>query len=344
MNEIDKENVLAVRQRRKVCEILTDEEIKHTFDVLNDHVLPSSWSSSSDDEKFISYPLFLKAKKRVCSKAQSFFIPTTFAKLCRIDKFSRMKISDFYMYVTKMTWLNRTRVELTKFDEAGKGYLVECELENYIKSQIPFLHQVKNIERWFIPFYLCTVSRRFFFFLDPIRVGRVRICDILASGMLETLRDLDSTTEPQSTDNVFSLSSVRRVYDSYVELDRDKDGSLSREELIRMPTEIGHISRLFVDFFFATHSSRNGVIDYRTYMDLVLALEYRDSPQSIRYLFNAFDIEGHGKLKIARIEALFNESDPDSGSKDFHDFYSFICDKFRMKDPKYITLDELLTS
>lgn len=151
-------------------------------------------------------------------------------------------------------------MELTKFDEAGNGYLVECELESYIESQIPFLHQVKHIERWFIPFYLCAVSRRFFFFLDPIRVGRVRICDILASGVLESLRDLYSRTQTQSTNNVFSLSSVQRVYSNYLKLDRDMDGSLSREELIRMPTEIGHLSKLFIDFFFATHASKNGAI------------------------------------------------------------------------------------
>ncbi|VDO05584.1 unnamed protein product [Rodentolepis nana] len=282
-----------------------------------------------------------------------FFSPIVFAKLSKMDQFSRVKLSDFCAYVSKMTWLNRTRVEISKYDAIGKGYLVEHELEHYLQSQLPFLQQIKKIERWFIPYYICTISRRFFFFLDPIRVGRVRICDVMASGLLESFFALGFKKEKKSANNHFTLSSVKRAYDNFVKLDINKDGSLSRDELFRMPTGIGHLSKFFVDFFFATHPSRNGVIllyyltclqDYRTYMDLVLALENRESTQSIRYLFNAFDIAGHGKLKISMIEDIFNESDRESGLKEFRNFYSFVFDKFKLKDPEYITLNELLNS
>lgn len=189
-----------------------------------------------------------------------FFSPIAFAKLSKTDKFSLMKLSDFYAYVIKMTWLNRTRVELSKYDAVGKGYLIEYELEHYLKSQLPFLDQIKDIERWFIPYYLCTVSRRFFFFLDPIRVGRVRICDVMASGLLESFFALGYKTKIKSASDYFTLSSVKRVYDNYVKLDINKDGSLSRDELSRMSTGMGHLSKFFIDFFFATHPSKNGVI------------------------------------------------------------------------------------
>lgn len=189
-----------------------------------------------------------------------FFSPIVFAKLSKSDKFSRMKLTDFYSYIMKMTWLNRARVELSKYDAGGKGYLVEEELEIYLKSQMSFLHQLKNIERWFIPYYLCTVSRRFFFFLDPIRIGRVRICDILASGLLESFFALGYDEDVPLSNNCFSLSSVRRIYDGFIKLDKNKDGSLSRDELIEMPTSIGHLSSVFVDQFFATRTSKNGVI------------------------------------------------------------------------------------
>nr|CDS31089.2 serine:threonine protein phosphatase 2A [Hymenolepis microstoma] len=334
-----KENAHALR-KKKASEILTDEEIKNIFITLDECTTPSP----STRERYISYPLFIQAKQRICVKAHQFFSPIVFAKLSKMDQFSRMKLSDFYAYVSKMTWLNRTRVELSKYDAVGKGYLVEHELEHYLQSQLPFLHQIKKIERWFIPYYICTISRRFFFFLDPIRVGRVRICDVMASGFLESFFALGFKKEIKSADNPFTLSSVKRVYDNFVKLDINKDGSLSRDELFRMPTEMGHLSKFFIDFFFATHPSKNGVIDYRTYMDLVLALENRESTQSIRYLFNAFDIAGHGKLKISMIEDIFNEADHESGSKEFHNFYSFVFDNFKLKDPEYITLNELLNS
>uniref|UniRef100_A0A0R3SDL5 EF-hand domain-containing protein n=1 Tax=Hymenolepis diminuta TaxID=6216 RepID=A0A0R3SDL5_HYMDI len=342
--ETNKENAFAIRIK-KASEILTDEEIKNIFTILNKYTIPSS----SSDESYISYPLFIQAKQQTSFVNANlpfsrFFSPIAFAKLSKTDKFSLMKLSDFYAYVIKMTWLYRTRVELSKYDAVGKGYLIEYELEHYLKSQLPFLNQIKDIERWFIPYYLCTVSRRFFFFLDPIRVGRVRICDVMASGLLESFFALGYKTKIKSENDYFTLSSVKRVYDNYVKLDINKDGSLSRNELSRMSTGMGHLSKFFIDFFFATHPSRNGVIDYRTYMDLVLALENRESTQSIRYLFNAFDIAGHGKLKISMIEDIFNESDRESGSKEFLNFYSFVYDKFKIKDPEYITLNELLNS
>lgn len=79
-------------------------------------------------------------------------------------------------------------------------------------------------------------------------------------------------------------------------------------------------------------------------MDLVLALENRETTQSIRYLFNVFDITGHGKISISMIEGIFYDQKCGVASKEFHDYYSFIYDTFQMKDPNYITLNELLKS
>ncbi|VDL65160.1 unnamed protein product, partial [Hymenolepis diminuta] len=85
----------------------------------------------------------------------------------------------------------------------------------------------------FKTFYVSTAVRKFFFFLDPLRAGRIRICDILACGFLDHLLELReaSTTQARLEENWFSLESVKRVYASYLRLDTDQNGMLSREEL-----------------------------------------------------------------------------------------------------------------
>jgi len=61
---------------------------------------------------------------------------------------------------------------LSLYDVAGRGYLRESDLENYILELIPTLPQLSGLEQSFYSFYVCTAVRKFFFFLDPLRTGR----------------------------------------------------------------------------------------------------------------------------------------------------------------------------
>jgi serine/threonine-protein phosphatase 2A regulatory subunit B'' len=92
--------------------------------------------------------------------------------------------------VTKKFWLHQTRIGLSLYDGAGLGYLKESDLENYIFELIPTLPQLEVLERSFYSFYVCTAVRKFFFFLDPLRSGKVKITEILASGFLDQLIEL----------------------------------------------------------------------------------------------------------------------------------------------------------
>ena len=104
------------------------------------------------------------------------------------------------------------------------------------------------------------------FFLDPLHTGRIRIQDILACGFLDELievRDLllfrfscsahyvgiyvvfwmrlifiyfyklrdEELSKESQVNNWFSASSALRVYGDYLNLDKDHNGMLSKEEL-----------------------------------------------------------------------------------------------------------------
>lgn len=63
-------------------------------------------------------------------------------------------------------------------------------MESYIMELIPTLPQLEGLERSFHSFYVCTAVRKFFFFLDPLRTGKIRIRDILSCSFLDDLLEV----------------------------------------------------------------------------------------------------------------------------------------------------------
>lgn len=107
------------------------------------------------------------------------------------------------------------------------------DLENYILELIPTLPQLEGLEKSFHSFYVCTAVRKFLFFLDPLRTGRVRIQDILACSFLDDLLELRDEDLPKDLQeaNWFSAPSALKVYGMYLNLDKDHNGMLNKEEL-----------------------------------------------------------------------------------------------------------------
>ncbi|KAJ8941727.1 hypothetical protein NQ318_023323 [Aromia moschata] len=140
-----------------------------------------------------------------------------------------------FNYVMHKVWLDQTRIGLSLYDTTGQGYLTEGDLENYITDLLPTLYQLEGLEKSFHSFYVCTAVRKFIFFLDVVRAGRVRILDILACSFLDDLlelRDEELSKEAQEQ-NWFSAPSALRIYGHYLNLDRDHNGMLSKSELAR---------------------------------------------------------------------------------------------------------------
>lgn len=65
------------------------------------------------------------------------------------------------------------------------------DMESYIMELIPTLPQLEGLERSFHSFYVCTAVRKFFFFLDPLRTGKIRIRDILSCSFLDDLLEVN---------------------------------------------------------------------------------------------------------------------------------------------------------
>lgn len=114
------------------------------------------------------------------------------------------------------------------------GNLREKDLENFIFELIPSFVQLQNIPEAFHNYYVITAVRKFFFFLDPKKTGKIYIKDMLTSPILAELYDLrQEKTIDELVQNWFSTQNAQRVYEAYLKLDYDHNGLLLKSELSR---------------------------------------------------------------------------------------------------------------
>jgi hypothetical protein len=197
-------------------------------------------------------------------------------------------------------------IHLQLQDSDRIGYIREDGIEKFIHSLIHRLQGLRSLPGDFIQFYVYTASRRFMFILDPSRRGRIYIPEILSSNVLEEFITL-SEHNTSKTSNWFAVESAHSVYSKYLDMDVDADGMLSKEEIMKYPGSM--LTSLAVERLLQEHLSFESMIDYKGYLDLILALTYPSSPSSVRYLWQLLDIKKQGRFGLKEatpfLEAIF---------------------------------------
>ncbi|XP_018561754.1 serine/threonine-protein phosphatase 2A regulatory subunit B'' subunit gamma-like [Anoplophora glabripennis] len=326
--------------KRRSQQLLDNNELKELWVLLDRN-------QSFPDEQLITYADFQKVAFLAGSKIRPYFTPIVFARLQQGDSQGRVSIMSLFNYVMRKVWLDQTRIGLSLYDVSGQGYLTESDLENYITELLPTLPQLEGLEKSFHSFYVCTAVRKFLFFLDVVRAGRVRILDVLACSFLDDLLELrdEELSKELQEQNWFSAPSALRIYGHYLNLDRDHNGMLSKAELAGYGT--GTLTKPFLDRVFQTCLTYGGEMDYKTYLDLVLALENRSEPQALAFLFRILDIKNCGYLDAFTLNYFFRaiqEQMKAHGAEpvSFQDVKDELFDMVRPKDPEKITLADLL--
>lgn len=116
------------------------------------------------------------------------------------------------------------------------------------------------------------------------------------------MRDEETPKDAQET-NWFSAPSALSIYGHYLNLDKDHNGMLSKTELGGYGS--GTLTNVFLDRLFAECITYDGEMDYKTYLDFVLALENRQEPQSLQYLFRILDFDHQGYLTSFTLNYFF---------------------------------------
>lgn len=290
--------------RKSTEEMLDEEDLHCILNLLREHKREHSQDIIGDVE-VIDYAGFSKIREELAARGdrfRQFFLPSVFMKFPR-DRNGCVAIVPFFTFVVRKVNIRQTRVQLSYYDALGCGYLREKDMENFIFELIPTLPQLSSLQEEFYPFYVFTAVRKFFFFLDPKRTGKVRIRDLLSSQIIIELYELRQEQPLGASEaelNWFSMQSALRVYGAYLELDVDQNGMLSRNELGRFGS--GMLTDVFIDRVFEEYQtyrdSETGEreMDYKTFLDFVLAMENKNSRQAIQYFWKLIDIQHKGHL------------------------------------------------
>lgn len=67
----------------------------------------------------------------------------------------------------------------------------------------------------------------------------------------------------------------------------------------------GTLTSVFIDRVFQECLTYDGEMDYKTYLDFVLAIENRKEPPSLQYMFRLLDVQNKGFLNIFDLNYFF---------------------------------------
>uniref|UniRef100_A0A1J3E668 Putative serine/threonine-protein phosphatase 2A regulatory subunit B'' subunit TON2 n=1 Tax=Noccaea caerulescens TaxID=107243 RepID=A0A1J3E668_NOCCA len=304
--------------------------------------------------------------EQIGPKCRRFFSPSNFMKFEK-DEAGRIAILPFYLYVMRTVSLTQARIDMSELDQDSDGFLQVDEMESYITGLIPNLAQLRDMPEAFIQMYCRIASQKFFFFCDPHRRGKACIKKILLSNCLQELMELHQESEEEVTDteqaeNWFSLTSAQRICDMFLALDKDMSGSLCKQELKEYAD--GTLTEIFIERVFDEHVRRSKSnkdisresksdkdsareMDFYSFLDFVLALENKDTPEGLTYLFRCLDLQGRGFLTTADIHSLFRDVHQkwiEGGNYELciEDVRDEIWDMVKPSDPLKITLSDLL--
>ncbi|KAL8162245.1 hypothetical protein V2J09_013734 [Rumex salicifolius] len=250
--------------------------------------------------------------------------------------------------------LTQARIDMSELDEDSDGFLQAHEMEAYIRGLIPNLAQLRNMAPALIQMYCRIAAHKFFFFCDPHRRGKACIKKVLLSNCLQELMELHQETEEEVSDteqaeNWFSLTSAQHMF---LALDKDMNGTLSKQELKEYAD--GTLTDIFIERVFDEHVRRgksgggsSREMDFESFLDFVLALENKDTPEGLTYLFRCLDLQGRGFLTTADIHTLFRDVHQkwiEGGNYELciEDVRDEIWDMVKPADPLRISLSDLL--
>jgi serine/threonine-protein phosphatase 2A regulatory subunit B'' len=113
--------------------------------------------------------------------------------------------------------------------------------------------------------YILAAIRKFFFFLDPKRTGRIYIKDMLTSTILAELYELrqERYSEEDLSQNWFSIQYSTGLHQRFCKFDAEKCGMLKKEDLSKYSKGL---SNIVIDRIFEEYPTVSGKMDYKGFL------------------------------------------------------------------------------
>ncbi|TNJ27393.1 Protein phosphatase 2A regulary subunit B [Giardia muris] len=269
----------------------------------------------SDANGYVNYDAYRAIVRDICKRHPIYAefltvklflaLPRTKETSMRPDQALLFHADVVKMALARVISSAQTRITLTTCDVDGKGYLIEADIENYILELAHLYPHLRDCDEVFRPFYLCTVIKPLFFFLDPVHKRRVAISDLLISPYMDQIFANPSDPPQEALGTLqgplaqryttwFSPDTVIDLYTSYISADADQDGLLSESEIRELANH--KFTSRFTRALLLTVQTFNGKLDYRGFIDLMLCIAFPRSRAAAAYIFRVLDTEFKGYL------------------------------------------------
>ena len=126
---------------------------------------------------------------------------------------------------------------------------------------------------------------------------QVRIKDMIRAAILDELLALRQSallSEEELAGNWFSPASAKKVYGLYLHLDVDGNGMLSPQELLQYDGAM--LTEALVQRVFEECQTYEGEMDFKSFLDFVLAIQNRSTRPAQLYVFRLLDLNKQGYI------------------------------------------------
>lgn len=224
---------------------------------------------------------------------------------CPRNPSGRVDVKTLFQKFSKQVALLKCEAELIMWDSDNDGRLTEDDLESYVKFLIPSLPCLSNLGEDALPFYCCSVIRRIFWTLDRSCRGYVKIASLIRSPVMDEWLDLQLAREDPPR-NWFSKVITSQLYEKFLALDTNETGMLTAANMKLykkgipmvfddgLPQTVSPIASLFIDRVFEISALYKSEMDYKSFVDFVIAVEFLPQCHRPQFFWNVFDLEGTG--------------------------------------------------
>ena len=200
-------------------------------------------------------------------------------------------------------------LRLNQYDYLKTGSIDEESFKKYIydmAKELKFVEQNSHSQPNFLNRFSSFVLNRILVVLDPIRVGKVIIENLIQSPLYLSFVMLESSADDKLR-NPFSPNVIANYINEFEAIDEDGDGYIIPSDLFKI--QDAKFTNAFVNRVFDASNSlcANGRGNFSWYLRFRFVWDNLGSKWANQIMFDILDVDGNGKITLFEMNYFFRE-------------------------------------